>query len=444
MSRTRRSRLLAGGALAAVAAVAAALIFGLGGSDYVVNAQFSDGGQLVKGDLVEVGGRKVGKITAIELTDNGLAEVEMTIDGDDAKPLHRGTKAQIRTVGLSGVANRFIDLSPGPETASEIPDGGVLGPDHTRGVVDLDVVLNTADPKVRKDIQGILRDAATALTPKAARQTNAGLEMLNPAVSQVTALGRELTRDEAALRSLLVHTASVSGVLARHRDSLGSGIRDTAGVLTAVASEREALADSLERSPGALRGTTQTLRRVRTRTLPRLNPVVRDARPTVKPLGDLLRTVEPTLDDALPLLTRVRELIPQSRRALAPLPRLERPATPAIAATTKALKQARPLLSGLRPYTPELVSGFFNGFGGSTSHAYDANGHYGRINLEAGSTSLSGLIPRPGGGSLGGLRVGLDARCPGAAEEPAPDGSNPWASGAASAAGTCDPRHNHR
>ena len=27
---------------------------------------------------------------------------------------------------------------------------------------------------------------------------------------------------------------------------------------------------------------------------------------------------------------------------------------------------------------------------------------------------------------MGGLRTGLTARCPGAAEEPTPDGSNPW------------------
>jgi phospholipid/cholesterol/gamma-HCH transport system substrate-binding protein len=444
MRRARTRRLLAVAVLGAVCATVVALALGLGAGGYVVKAQFTDGGQLVTGDLVQVGGRKVGKVTAIELTDRGLAEVEMTLDDDSVDPLHRGTRADIRTVGLSGVANRFIDLSPGPETASSIPDGGVLTPDHTRGVVDLDAVLNGADPKVRRDIQGIVREAATALTPKAARQTNAGLEALNPAISQVTALGRELTRDEAALRSLLVHTSSVAGVMARHRESLGTGIDATAGVLSSVASEREALADSLERAPGTLGMTEHTLRRVRTRTLPVLDPVVRDSRPALRPLSDLLRVVKPTLDDAEPLLASVRRLLPQSKRALAPLPRLERPASPAIASTTKALKQARPLLAGLRPYTPELVAGFFNGFGGATSASYDANGHYARINLEGGLTSLTGLIPRPSGAALGGLRVGLDARCPGAAEEPAPDSSNPWAGGSGSAAGTCDPGDNPR
>ena len=444
MRRARTRRLVAAAVLAAVCVVVTALLLGVGSSGYVVKAQFTDGSQLVTGDLVQVGGRKVGKITAIGLGDSGLAEVEMTLDDDSVDPLHRGTRADIRTVGLSGVANRFIDLSPGPESASAIPDGGVLAPDHTRGVVDFDAVLNGADPRVRRDIQGIVRDLATALTPKAARQTNAGLEALNPAISQVTALGRELTRDEAALRSLLVHTSSVAGVLARHRDSLGASIDDTAGVLTAVASEREALADSLERAPGTLAMTERTFRRVRTRTLPVLDPVVRDSRPALEPLTDLLRVVEPTLDDARPLITSVRRLLPPSRRALAPLPRLQRPAVPAIRSTTKALKQSRPLLSGLRPYTPELVSGFFTGFGGSTSAAYDANGHYSRINLELGANALSGLLPRPEGDKLGGLRFGLDARCPGAAEEPAPDGSNPWSSGPDSAAGSCDTGHNPR
>ncbi|HEX5910857.1 MAG TPA: MlaD family protein [Thermoleophilaceae bacterium] len=440
MSRARKLRLVAVGALCAVAAVVGALALGVGSSGYVVNAQFSDGSQLVTGDLVQVGGRKVGKVSAIGLTDDGLAEVEMTLDGDVA-PLRRGTRASVRTVGLSGVANRFVDLSPGPESAGEIPDGGVLGPDDTRGVVDLDALLNGFDPKARRDIRGIVRDASVALNPETARQTNAGLAVLNPAVGQLTELNRELTRDDAALRSMLTHTASVSGVLARHRDGLATGIDATAGVFDAVAAEREALADSLARAPGALAMSRRTLRRVRTRTLPVLDPVVRDTRPALKPLGQLLEVVEPTVGDALPLLTEVRRLVPQARRTLAPLPRLERPASPAIASTTKALRQARPLLAGTRPYTPELVAGFVTGLGGTAAAAYDANGHYNRINLLATANTLTGLLPALPAGRLGGLRTRLDARCPGAAEEPAPDRSNPWAAGPGSGAGTCDPGH---
>lgn len=441
MSRTRRVRALAVALLGAVIALVVVLVLG-GGDAYVIKAQFLDAGQLIKGDLVQVGGRKVGKISGIDLADNGLAEVKLSLDDDSVQPLHRGTRAAIRTASLSGVANRYIDLSPGPPSTGAIPDGGALSPDQTRGIVDLDTVLDSTDPKVRKDIQSIVREAAGALTPKTARQTNAGLHYLNPAVSQVTALGRELTRDEAALQSLLVHTSSVAGVLARHRTALGTGIQGTATTLTAVASERRALADGLERAPRSLRLTEHTMRRIRTRTLPRVDPVLRGARPTIKPLAELLRLMGPTLKEVQPTLTSIRRLLPQSRRALAPLPKVARAASPAIASTTKALKSSRPLLSGLRPYTPEFVAGFFSGFGGSTSASYDANGHYARINLESAPNSLTGLLPRPSGGSLGGLRVGLDARCPGAAEEPAPDGSNPFATGPGAAGASCDPKDN--
>src|SRR4029079_19769277 len=104
-----------------------------------------------------------------------------------------------RCLGLLGVANRFIDLSPGLDSSPKIPDGGTIGTDSTHGVVDLDVLLDSLDPKVRGDIQSIVRDAATALTPEAAKQTNAGIHLFNPAVAQLTALGRELTHDQAAL-----------------------------------------------------------------------------------------------------------------------------------------------------------------------------------------------------------------------------------------------------
>ncbi len=402
LAGVRVPTVLAVAALIVAIAATALILTGGGRGQYVVRAQFADGGQLVKGNTVQVGGRPVGEVTAIELTTNGLAEVVMRLDDDSVRPLHQGTRAAISTIGLSGVANRFVDLAPGPPTTPEIADEGVIPPTRTRGVVDLDVLLNTADEDVREDFRGIVEDLAVATSPRAARQVNGGLEMLNPAVSRLTALGRELTRDEAALRTLLQRTASVSSTLGRRRTELGSGLQDTAATLTALASEREALGRTLDGAPQALTTTTRTLRRVRERTLPALDPFIVAARPVVEPLPELRRRAEP-----------------------------------ALASGAKALTDALPVVKGLRPYAPELVSGLFLGFGGSTAGYYDANGHYARVHLMGTASSIPGLTPRPESDRSGGFRTGLDARCPGAAEKPAPDGSNPWHEA------ECDPADDH-
>ena len=441
-----RPRLVAVAATALVlAALALALIVTRTDDPYVVRAQFTDASQLVKGDLVEVGGRKVGTVEEIGLSPNGLAEVELSLESDEVRPLHEGTRAEVRTVGLSGVTNRFVDLVPGPPTTAEIDDGGVLPPTHTRGAVDLDTLFNSVTPAVRKDIQGIVRDAARALGPRTARQANAGLEMLNPALSQLTSLGHQLTLDQAALASMIEHTADLSTALAERRDSLGRSIEASAGVFAALASEREALASMLTRAPAVMEKATGTLQRLRTRTLPLIDPLAVSARPAIGPLSDLLERVEPTLTDAKPLIARLQELVPEARAALEPLPALEAAATPAMTSITKALGESLPLLSGLRPYTPEIVAGFFTGFGGSSAHPYDANGHYARIYFVGSPGSFNGLVPRPPEDQLGGYRTGMDARCPGGAEEPHPDGSNPWPEGAnAGGRNHCDPADDKR
>jgi hypothetical protein len=190
-----------------------------------------------------------------------------------------------------------------------------------------------------------------------------------------------------------------------------------------------------------MRRTRETLSRVRTETLPVVDPLLRASRPAIAPLADVIREVEPTLRGAEPLIARLRELIPASRAVLGPLPGVADAAVPAVAAITKGMTDALPMVTGLRPYTPELVAGFFTGFGGSTAHSYDANGHYGRIYLTGASGSFSGLTDKAPDASSG-YRTRLDARCPGGAEEPHPDGSNPWPEGPnADGRNGCDPEH---
>ena len=89
-----RSRLVSFAALA-IAAVAVFLLLS-GGEPYRIKAQFVDAGQLVKGGSVQIGGRVVGTIDAIKISDDGLADLELSIDDTDVTPLRRGTIARLR------------------------------------------------------------------------------------------------------------------------------------------------------------------------------------------------------------------------------------------------------------------------------------------------------------------------------------------------------------
>ena len=244
------TRLVAIAAL--VAGVVAVIVILGGGSPYRVTARFVDAGQLVKGGTVQVGGRVVGKIQKIEISDNGLADVALDIKDEQLTPLRRGTVARIRTVGLTGVANRFVDLTPGPSTGEKIADGGVLSTTETRGIVDLDVLLDAFDPKTRQRLQRIIRNGAQVFKGRA-EDANQALAYLNPALFQSAQLADELVHDRAALENLIKTGATTATALASRRDDLATGIDATATTLQAVASRRNELADALQRAPALLK-----------------------------------------------------------------------------------------------------------------------------------------------------------------------------------------------
>jgi phospholipid/cholesterol/gamma-HCH transport system substrate-binding protein len=413
----------------AIAVVAVLAIVLGGGPDYTVHARFEDAGQLVKGDLVEVGGRPIGTISDIGLSEDGQADVALRITDGDFAPLRRGTVTRIRTVGLSGVANRFVDVSPGPRSGAQIADGGVLSTAQTRPVVDLDELLNALDAETRADLQGIIRDGAK-IYGGSGRDANRALAYLNPALSETRALGDELTLDAAAVDRLIATSSEVVGALAARRTDVEQGIANTAATLRALAGRRDALRDALGRAPGVLGRARGTLARVRS-TLSQVRPALRELRPSAPELARTLRAVVPAARSTDPVARRLRDVLPQLTAGLDGLPALARGAVPALRSTTSAVRDALPIFAGLRPYAPDLYAGIFGGFGGTTSATYDANGHFTRVaavTVPGGTPGLGSLIPGLNGtAGRSGLRTGVDARCPGAATEPGPDASNPYA-----------------
>src|SRR5207237_9950687 len=137
------------------------------GGSYSVSATFENAGQLVKGNNVEVGGRPIGTIQSISLDGSGQARIKMSV-GSGFDPLHEGTTAVIRATSLSGIANRYVELHPGPNSAPKIHSGDEIGSDRTQAPVDLDQLFNTLDPKTRKGLSNLIRGSATQYSKRVA------------------------------------------------------------------------------------------------------------------------------------------------------------------------------------------------------------------------------------------------------------------------------------
>jgi phospholipid/cholesterol/gamma-HCH transport system substrate-binding protein len=430
VQRSQIGRGVALGALA-VGVIAIAVILFSSSSTYVLHAQFTDAGQLVGGDLVTVGGHHVGSVGKITLTNNGLADVELDIGDSSITPIRTGTLATVGQLSLTGVANRFVGLTLSPAGAT-IPSGGTLPPTQTRGIVDLDVLLDALTPQVRRTLQQILRTGAYFVHSPTAKQLNQGSVYLDPALSQTAALAGEIVADRFALSRFVASTAQLTSGLAAHSSDLTGAVTNTAAALRQVASQRAALADLLTRTPGVLQQTRGVLADTNY-TLGQLNPTLVDLQPVAPKIATLLRVLLPAARDAVPTISAIQSLIPSAEQALSSLPPVEKVATPSVNSLTRSLAGITPILAGLRPYAPDLVAGFFNGVGGSTGASYDANGQYLKTTLlvQPGGESLTGLLNLLGSttsslGPFNGVRTRLLAPCPGGGTPPSADGSAPW------------------
>ncbi len=416
------------GLILAFAACVLLLFGGLSGEDYRVKLVFDDAGQVVTGNQVEVGGVAIGSVESLRVNDDGLAELEVSIE-DDLAPLHEGTTAAIRSPALASVAGRYIVLTPGPNDAEEIPSGSEVKTEETAEIVDLDQVLNALDPRTVASLSQIVRGSTTAAKGRG-RDLDAAIEALNPALSRTASTFSELNRDQEAFERLIVSSAGVVEELAARRDDISGGTEAAAATLRTIAEERDSVAGTLEAAPPALRRGSSALEATRG-LLDDLEPAIGEARPAARGLSSLLPKLRPASVELRRQLPAVRNLLNAPGGAndaadlLAGLPGLATPAVPLLNDLTAVGREARPVLGELRPYIPELTSGIVAGFGGSSGGYYDANGHYARISFAGGPFSLPGtaspLFP-----NLGAIKSKASSRCPGGAIYPAADGSNPF------------------
>jgi phospholipid/cholesterol/gamma-HCH transport system substrate-binding protein len=408
----------------------------------------------VKGNQVLIGGTPVGSIDDVKLTDNGQAEVDISVD----RPLHEGTSAVIRATSLSGIANRYVSIQPGPDNAPELRDGDTIDEVDTTSPVDLDQLFNTLRGPERKALQNIIQGSATVYAGKGP-EANQTYKYLSPSLVATDRLLKELDRDEGALTSFLVNGAGVVSAIAERRDDLSSLTQNANKALGAVASENRSFDQALVALPPALRQANTTFHNLRP-TLDDLDDFVAAAKPGTKDLPTFLKQLKPVVTRSVPVfrdLSRAVNLRGKSNDladAFGKLPAVDSAAGRAAAPTVQALNDSLPTISFVRPYTPDLMATISN-LGKITAY-YDADGHYARVEpaglgiFHYDGPPTNNLTPIPPSqivddyGPFGASpNFKVFRRCPGGSTQPALDLSNPfvnppWAGSGLQSTADCD------
>ena len=434
------ARLAAIGALVLVAIAIVLLLTG-GGPGNHYRLLFETGGQLVKGNQVLIGGVPVGSVDDVKLTDNGQAQVDISVD----RPLHEGTSAVIRATSLSGIANRYVSIQPGPDNAPELRNGERITEVDTTSPVDLDQLFNTLRAPERQALRNIIQGSATVYAGKGP-QANQTYKYLSPSLVATDRLLQELDRDQGVLTSFLVNGASVVSAVAQRRNDLSALTANANQALGAIAAQNQSFDRALVALPGTLRQANTTFHNLRP-ALNDLDPLVNASKPATRNLAPFLKQLTPVVKKSVPVFHDLRQAVNRPGKAndladaagdLAPL---ESQASTALPAVVAAMQRSDHVLRFLRPYSPDI----FSAVGGLDRAAayYDANGHYVRA-VPAGMSVFRytggpppNLVPIPISQTLSPIDYGafgapnhrIFHRCPGGATQPQADGSNPFLDG---------------
>lgn len=393
-------KLIAGVGVVAVAVVGAAVLLFGGGESYHVRLVLPSAAQLVDGGLVQVDGNKVGSVDGIEAKD-GKAIVTLALD-DTVAPLHDGTTSRIEWQSVLG--ERVVTLYPGPASNPALPDNGLL--EAASAQIEVDQVLAVFDAPTRAKFNDLLAQLNGTVNGRE-DQLKQTLVSAGPTVDALGGLLEAVGRDGPAIKELITELHQVTGPLAQRGAQVRGAVNKLTSFTAAIAPQERGFREGIKELPSTLdaaKGTLDMVPAASRATVPLLNhlqPATNRLPAIAGNLNPLLDDLKPTLHDLRPTLHELGDLLDNTPGFLDAtgkfLPRIN-----------DTLKGYQPVVSFLRPYTPELV-GFLGNWGNAFS-GYDSQGHVWSAQVSAvGGSELddsptgglpSGILDRPAPGHL--------------------------------------------
>jgi phospholipid/cholesterol/gamma-HCH transport system substrate-binding protein len=345
--------------------------------------------QAFAGGRVLIKGQTVGSVSSIGVKD-GQAVVNVDIDPKFA-PLPSGTKAQIKWESVLGA--RVVELVPGKAGNPPLASGHVIT--GNTEAVDIDDLFATLDAPTRAHLQTLIANLNSTLSAKQGdADINTTLREAGPTFQAIGQLVQSIGQDGPAIRNLVSQLHGVTSTVSARDSHLVNTINQLNTLTTEMAARQQQLSDTIARLPETVSAATAALNDVpgavgSTRTL------LRTLQPSTAQLPAIAKLAGPVLTDAQPALALLPGTLQDADRLLKQTPGLVSDVNATLPDVNSALITANPMVSFLRPYTPELVGWLSNWDG--VFGSMDGSGHYARALITASASSLDELPAVPPG-----------------------------------------------
>jgi phospholipid/cholesterol/gamma-HCH transport system substrate-binding protein len=254
---------------------------GFGGDTY--QAYFADASGLHKGNMVQVGGIRVGRVQNVEL-DKGKVLVSFEVDHG----VEFGKESEAHVEVLSLLGEKYLNL---------VPEGG--------GQLDEDTPIPVARTSASYDIVGVFTDLTETTEQIDTHQLDQALDVVADTVNEsapeieesfegIARLSRSVSSRDADIKALLESSRNVSALLADRSTDLVDLMQNSSLIFKEVERRKEAIHALLVNA----RTLAVQLRGVATDNQDQLAPALRE----VDDLLDLLNSKEKELKDTLAAL----------------------------------------------------------------------------------------------------------------------------------------------
>jgi phospholipid/cholesterol/gamma-HCH transport system substrate-binding protein len=201
------------------------------------SAIFSNVSGLRNGQFVRASGVEVGKVSNVQLIDNGQ-RVRVVFNVERSLPLYQGTTAAIRYLNLIG--DRYLELKRGDDDR-RLPPGGIIPIERTQPALDLDALIGGFRPLFRALDPAKVNNIAQGIITVFQGQGGT----INDILDQTAQLTSTLADRDQAIGEVIKNLNIVLDTTVRHQKQFDDTINNFEVLITGLKNRADPIADSL-------------------------------------------------------------------------------------------------------------------------------------------------------------------------------------------------------